>query len=66
MVRKDILPSARLDRPAADGPLSNLCAEQGVRSVEAQSTFVPVDGKTVTIDGDAGFSVTLIPRFDGE
>lgn len=57
--------SARLDRPTTDGPLTNLCADQGVRSVEVQSTFVPVDGKAVTIDGDAGFSVTLIPRFDG-
>jgi len=58
--------SARLDRPTADGPLSNLCAEPSVRSVEVQSTFVPIDGKTLTIEGDAGFSVTLTPRSEVE
>lgn len=57
--------SARLDRPKADGPLTDLCVDQGIRSVEVQSTFVPVDGKALTIDGDAGFSVTIIPHVEG-
>ena len=55
--------SAALDRPVPDGstdvPLSAICRDLTNRKVQIDTTIRPGRGKPVTIQGDAGFSVTL-------